>query len=75
MGKDYANVKTHKENNPYQFIVLAKGIIIENLSHWLKYQLKELSRQHPACLQDTKHLLSYIDEINKEQGPFDKEKL
>ena len=75
MGKDYANVKTHKENNPYQFIVLAKGIIIENLTHWLKYQLKELSRQHPAYLQDTKHLLSYIDEINKEHGPFDKEKL
>ena len=38
-------------------------------------QLKELSRQHPAYLEDTRHFLSYIDGVNKEIGPFDKEKL
>ena len=74
-GKVCANVKTHKENNPYRFIVSAKGTAIENLARWNEYQLKELSRQHPAYLQDARHFLSYIDEINKENGPFYKEKL
>ena len=73
--KVYAKVKTHKEKNPYRFIVSAKGTAIENLARWIEYQLKELSRQNPAYLQDTRHFLSYIDEINKENGPFDKEKL
>ena len=74
-GKVYANVKMHKENNPYRFIVSAKGTAIENLACWIEYLLKELSREHPTYLQNTKHLLSYIDEINKEYGPFEKEKL
>ena len=47
-GKVYANVKTHKENNPYRYIVSARGTAIENLARWVEYQLKELSRQHPA---------------------------
>ena len=47
-GKVYANVKTHKENNPYQFIVSTKGNAIENLARWIEYQLKELSKQHTA---------------------------
>ena len=71
----YANVKTYKENNPYRFIVSAKEAAIENLARWIEYQLKELSRQHRAYLQDTRHFLSYIDQINKEHGPYDKEKL
>ena len=74
-GKVYANVKRHKENNPYWFIVSAKGTAHDNLDRWVEYQLKELSRQHPAHLQVTRHFLSYIDKINKEHGPFNKEKL
>ena len=54
MGKVYANVKTPKENKPYRFIVSAKTTTIENLARWIEYQLKELSSQHPACLQDTR---------------------
>ena len=30
---------------------------------------------HAGSSKDTINFLSYIDEINKEQGPFDKEKL
>ena len=74
-GKVYANVKTHKENNPYRYIVSARGTAIENLARWIEYRLKELSRQHPAYLEDTRHFLSYIDGVNKEIGPFNKEKL
>ena len=37
--------------------------------------VKELSRQHPAYLEDTRYFLSYIDGVNKEIGPFNKEKL
>ena len=73
--KAYANVKTHKENNPHQFIVSGKETAIGNLARWIEYQLKELSSQLPAYLQPTRHFISYIDEINKEHEPFDKEKL
>ena len=31
--------------------------------------------QHPTYLQDARHFLLDIDEISKEHGPFDKEKL
>ena len=53
----------------------AKGTAIDNLAYWIDYQPKELSRQHPPYLLDTRHLLSYIYETNKEHGTFDKEKL
>ena len=70
MGKVYANNKIL-----YWFIVSTEGTIIEDLVHWIEYQLKELSRQHPAYLQDTGHFLSHIDEINKVHEAFEKEKL
>ena len=71
----YPNVKTHKENNPHQLIVSGKETAIEKLAGWIEYQLKKLSTQLSAYLQNTRHFLSYIDEINKEHEPFDKEKL
>ena len=59
----------------HRFIVSVKETDIENLARWIGHKLKELSRQRRAYLQDTRHFLSYIDQINKEHGPNDKEKL
>ena len=74
-GKVYANIKTHKPDNPYRFIVSANGTAIENLARWIEYHLKDLSGKHKAYLKDTKAFLRYIDHKNIEQGPFEKEKL
>ena len=74
-AKVYGNSKTYKENNPYGFTVSGKGTTIVNLAHWIEYLLKQLSSEPAAYLQDTRHFLSCIDEINKEHRPFDKEKL
>lgn len=53
----------------------AKGTATENLAHWIDYQLKDLSRQHPPYLLDIRHLFSYKYETNKKHGTFGKEKL
>ena len=74
-GKVYGNIKTHKDNKAYRHIISTKGTAVENLARWLEIQLKDLARAHPAFLQDTKDFLSYIEQRNQEDGPFDKEKI
>ena len=39
-AKLYANIKTHKTNWPYRFIMSAKGTATKNLAKWLEIQLK-----------------------------------
>ena len=74
-GMVYGNVKTHKKDNPYRFIVSANGTAIENLARWIEYHLKDLSSKHQAYLRDTKDFLKYIEHKNEVEGPFEKEKL
>ena len=69
-AKVYANIKTHKEGWPYRYIISCNQTAIEKLAHWVEYQLKSLSRQHPTYLKDTKHFLSFLEKLNEEQGPF-----
>ena len=45
------------------------------MAQWVEYQLKNLARQHPAYLKDTKHLLKFIEDLNDQQGPFQKEQV
>ena len=73
-GKVYGNIKTHKTNNPYRFIVSSNGTAIENLARWIEFHLKTLANKHNAFLKDTKDFLNYIESKN-EEGPFEKEKL
>ena len=36
----------------------------------MEFQPKDLVRQHPAYLKDTKHFLKFIKNLNEDQGPF-----
>ena len=74
-AKVYANIKTHKKTWPYRYIVSCNNSAIEKLAQWVEYQLKSLARQHPAYLKDTKHLLKFIEDLNDQQGPFQKEQV
>ena len=57
------------------YIVSCNNSAIEKLAQWVEYQLKGLTRQHPAYLKDTKHLLKFIEDLNDQQGPFQKEQV
>ena len=47
----YANIKTHKDNWPYRFIMSARNTATENLARWLEIQLLKLyAMQHEAYI-------------------------
>ena len=74
-AKVYANNKTHKKTWPYRYIVSCNNSAIEKLAQWVEYQLKSLARQNPEYLKDTKHLLKFIEDLNDQQGPLQKEQV
>ena len=41
----YANIKTHKDNWPYRFIISARNTATENLARWLEIKLKLCAMQ------------------------------
>ena len=69
-AKIHANIKTHKRNWPYRYIISCIGTPIENLAKWVEYHLKLLSRQHKAYIKDTTHFLNYLEDVNISKGPF-----
>ena len=69
-AKLYANVKTHKENWPYRFIMSSRGTATKNLARWLEIQLKPYARLHEACIKDTKSFLRHLEELNDTRAPF-----
>ena len=54
----YANVKTHKDNWSYRFILSSKGTATERLAIWVECNLKEIATKHKAYIRDTKELSS-----------------
>ena len=74
-GRAYGNIKTHKDNHPYRYIMSANGTAIENLARWIEYYLKDLARKHPAYIKDTREFLSYLQNKNDSEAPFDKTKI
>ena len=69
-AKLYANIKTHKTNWPYRFIMSAKGTAMENLAKWLEIQLKPYARKHGAYIKDTKSFLLHLEHLNDMRAPF-----
>ena len=53
-AKLYANIKTHKTDWSYRFIMSARGTATENLATWLEFQLKSYARMHESYIKDTK---------------------
>ena len=67
------NVKTHKENWPYRFIMSSRGTVTERLAKWLEYQLKPFAKIHDAYIKDTKSFLLYLEHLNSTRAPFREE--
>ena len=66
-GKIRANIKMHKETQPYRFIISSIDTAIENIGQWVEYHLSPLAKIHPAYLKDSQHFLRYIEQKNKEE--------
>ena len=66
----YANLKTHKENWPYRFIMSSRRTATERLAKWLEYQLKPFAKIHDAHIKDAKSFLLYLEHLNSTRAPF-----
>ena len=69
-GNLYANIKTHKDNWPYRFIMSARNTATENLARWPEMQLKPYAMQHEAYISDTKSFLLHLVHLNEMRAPF-----
>ena len=69
-AKLYANIKIHKTNWRYRFIMLAKGTATENLAKWLEIRLKPYARMYGAYIKDTKSFLLQLEHLNDTRAPF-----
>ena len=69
----YANMKTHKENWPYRFIMSSNSTATERLAKWLEHQLKPFGKIHDAYIKDTKSFLLYLEHLNSTRAPFREE--
>ena len=61
----YANVKTHKENWPYRYIMSARGTAMEKLAKWIEIQLKPFAQIHAAYIRDTLSFLQHLEKLNE----------
>ena len=68
----YANVKTHKKNWPYRYIMSARSTATENLAKWIEIQLKPFAQIHAAYIRDTKSFFQHLEELNEKWAPFPK---
>ena len=62
-SKFYCNFKVHKVHNhketpPPRPIISGSGSITENISLYVKHQIKDISTQHTSYLQDTPHFFA-----------------
>ena len=71
-AKFYCTFKVHKKHEPMTAppprpIVSGSGSVTENIAAFVDHHIKDISKQHPAHLQDTPDFLRYIEKINS--GP------
>ena len=66
----YANIKTHKENWPYRFILSSRRSATVNLARWVECNLKDLATRHKAYIRDTKSFLLNLEQLNESMAPF-----
>ena len=68
-GRFYALPKVHKDHEPGQVpplrsIISGSGSITECISQYVQDKIKDLSKLHPAWLEDTPHLLRELDPLD-----------
>jgi hypothetical protein len=65
-GINYPLIKTHKPGNPARVITSGCGTPTENLSLFVEKYCKTVVETIPCRVQDTRHMLNIIDELNLE---------
>ena len=58
-------MKCHKGNRPLGIIAPGCNTAAENLSHWVKDQLKPLANTCKYRLQDTNHVIFWLNSLNQ----------
>ena len=48
----YANIKTHKSEWLYKFIMSSRGTATENLARWIEHKLKPYAQLHSSYIRD-----------------------
>ena len=66
----YANPKTHKDGWPLRHIISCCGTAIENVAKWVEVHLRHLAKIHPIYIEDTRHFLERIEQINEKYAPL-----
>ena len=64
-------MKCHKEDRPLCIIAPGCNTAVENLSHWVKDQLKPLAAN--TCkykIQDTTDVMFWLNSLNQKYAPF-----
>ena len=69
-GNAYGLMKCHMENTPLCIIAPGCNTAVENLSHWVKDQLKPLANTCKYRLQDTKDVIFWLNSLNQKYAPF-----
>ena len=66
----YANIKAHKENLPYRFILSSRGSATEKLARWVECNFKDKATRHKAYIRDTKSFLLHLEQLNESMALF-----
>ena len=66
----YANPTTHKDGWPLRHIISCCGTAIENVAKWIEGHLRHLAKIHPTYIEDTRHFLETIEQINEKYAPL-----
>ena len=69
VGKITCPFKIHKQHEhipPVRPIVSGSGSILEDLSKFVDYHIKNIATKHSSYLQDTPDFIRKVEEINKQ---------
>ena len=69
-GNVYGLIKCHKEGRPPSIIAPGCNTAVENLSHWVRDQIKPLADTCKHRLQDTNDIIFWINKLNEKYAPF-----
>ena len=58
-------MKCHEENRPLRIIAPQCNTAVENLSHWVKNQLKPSANSFKYRLQDTNDVIFWLNSSNQ----------
>ena len=69
-GNAYGLIKCHKEGRPLLIVASRCNTAVENLSHWVRDQIKPLADTCKYRLQNTNDVIFWINNLNEKYAPF-----